>query len=251
MSFRESTTPLLRPDQIDGIKQDLKGIEATLNAPPHLRNQIVDQGMMRKQAQGLQKMLETQSPKPYDASEIDAAMRRKEELEKSIVIGMPTEKEMRRNPPGAVGKNIAWEKAKKSECLELKNVLKRLRASGHLPDSLADGDDLCNIERYRPKKTAQELNMDNSQIEGKSIHLNSARSVVINDEEKALLEQIDPELAGRLATSSPEVRAGIKAYLNDITTPTEKPLCGAQKIAGGICEAVVKNEGERCHHHKD
>lgn len=91
------------------------------------------------------KMIEAQSPEPLTGAEKDLLTRRKTELEASIREGMPTREEMWRAPMGAPYAHLKWEKAKKRDILEWKNVNIQLE-----PDS--DDPNLSNVERLRPEK---------------------------------------------------------------------------------------------------
>jgi len=253
--FRESTTQLLRPSQEKECRETADSLRKQLEAPPHILAQIQDIPGMRRQLSNVEGMLQGQSPKPYAEADLDAARGRLVELEKSIPDGMPTDKEMRRNRPGAVGKNLLWEKTHKKEVLEWKNINKRLAKTGHVQDKINDPD-LCNVERLRPSGVNQEGNFDNSQIKGKEFHMDeSPRSVVFDDSELKELDGVDSELRGLIGTATANQRAGIKKFLMDSKSETKKEdmriKCGAPKANGDPCGFFVSNEGDRCRHHKD
>ncbi len=258
--FRESETPLLRADQIQNLREDQKSLEATLKAPPHIANQIQDRGAMQTQLRGVVKMLHDQAPKAYDEGQIDSAKARLDTLQESFLNGMPTQEEMRKNPPGATGKNINWEKEHKCHVLEWKNIIRRLAESGHIPEGVKAGEDLANVERLRPVGGAHQLSMDNAQIEGTQYHMvESPRSVVFNDSELDQLAEIDPEIRDGLITASPEVRAGIKQFLIDAKAGNLEPVsmddtkhrCGAPTRNNSECQTYVDSAGDKCHHHKE
>jgi hypothetical protein len=69
---------------------------------------------------------------------------------------------MRRKPPGAVGKHMAFEKAFKAKILRWKNI-RRILNKGN------DDPDISNLELYRGTKST--LNMDNAEIPGKEFFI--------------------------------------------------------------------------------
>lgn len=222
--FKESTTQLMRPHQVELNNDQAKSIEATLRQPPHVL-QGVDVGALGKQLRGLRKMYDTQAPTEYKDDKKDAARKRQKYLEEQIKRGMCTSEEMRKNPPGAVGKHQRWEKNQKKHILEWKNIKLRLNVGNTDPD-------IANVEMLRP--TSGSMNMHNAQIPGKEYHMpDIPRSVVITDEEKTLLQAIDPELANQLAVMSPEKRAQLKLILGDL--PQEITLTVEDDLAKRTC----------------
>ena len=142
-AFQESTNSLFRPHQVEQTKDEIKRLEGTLNAPPHIAAQIQDRGEMTRQLRSLRRNLDQQAPKPYEISEKDSAVARSEQLKAEILEGMPTQAEMRRNPAGAVDKHRKWEKHNKLKILEWKNIQLRRHAGGDL-DELPDPDLMRN-----------------------------------------------------------------------------------------------------------
>lgn len=136
---------MLRPSQRMALKEDLQLAEEKLTNPemaPYLQHKAEAQRQHRK----LRKVLEESGPEPFKTpQDKDQAAIRARELRDDILIGMPTQEEMRRNPPGAVSKHMRWEKGNKAKILEWKQLVQRLD-----PDS--DDRDLANLERYRPER---------------------------------------------------------------------------------------------------
>lgn len=202
----ERLQPYLRQTQIASLEDEKRGIEATLQAPGFVQNQIQDRGAMQRQIRAIDRQLQTDTPRPYGETERDAAVARERDLREKIREGMPTQAEMRRNPAGATDKHRAWEKARKADVLEWKNVRVRMHASGMI-DGVRDAQDVANIETFRPAHASHELNMENAQIPGKDIYLPSGPIAVRNvmsDEDreahKAWLEaevqrQVDERMA--------------------------------------------------------
>ncbi len=213
-TFQESTKSLFRPHQVEQSKEEIKRLENTLNAPPHIAAQIQDRGEMSRQLRSLRHDLETQAPKPY-LGDLDAAVKRSDQLREEIVAGMPTQAEMRRNPVGAVDKNRKWEKRNKEKILEWKAIQLRRHAGGHL-DELPDSKDVANFERHRPVDASHELNMHGEQIPGAIQHgptPGAAPATVFSDADKALLQSVDPEIASQLALLDNDQRAEVKKII--------------------------------------
>lgn len=143
---------LLRPEQRSEMLAERDVLRTKLSNP-----HIEDKGAVAKQLRNLETQLETQTPKPYKPTEIDAAVRRERELREQLLAGMPSQEEMRKNPPGAVGKHMEWERRNKQRLLEWKEIRLRLNHDNADPD-------VANFERFRP--TTSTLNMDNAQIPG-------------------------------------------------------------------------------------
>ena len=122
-----------------------------------------------------------------------------------VADGYPSDTEMRKNPPGAVAKHLNWEKRKKPELYEWRNLRKRLFAGDN-------DDEISNFEPFRPQGGPAELSMDNAQIEGLNIHLPTVvptPGAVMNDAEREKLAEVDPELAESMATLDGENRAQV------------------------------------------
>lgn len=215
---QEKTQPLLRPHQVENMREEQKRIEGMLQAPPHVSAAIQDRGELRRQLNSIVRSLESQSPKPYREEEVDAAIAREAELRESILNGMPTSAEMRRNPAGAVDKHRKWEERNKKAILEWKNVRLRMHETGIL-DELRDAKDVANFEKYRPTGASHELNMHGEQISGKVQYgpiPGAGPSTVISDEEKATLMEIDPEIASQIALMNNDQRAKVKEFLRGL-----------------------------------
>lgn len=214
----EQTKPLLRPNQVQALEEDIRGIEAELNAPPFIRNQIQDLATKQKQLKQIKGDLETQRPTPYSEAERDDAVKEHNELLDRIVEGMPTQAEMRRRPAGAVDKHMGWERRNKNAILKLKNMRLRMLESGMISD-VGDASEVANLERFRPQGGSQELNMDGTLIEGKNFHLpppGSAPPVTMSDEHKALLQEVAPDLAEATATMDNVTRTEVIERLDAI-----------------------------------
>ena len=243
-AFQESTKSLFRPHQVEQSKEEIKRLENTLNAPPHIAAQIQDRGEMTRQLRSLRHDMETQAPKPY-LGELDVATKRSVQLRDEIIVGMPTHAEMRRNPVGATDKNRKWEKRNKAKILEWKNIQLRLHAGGHL-DELEDSKDVANFERHRPTDASHELNMHGEQIPGKlqfGPTPGAEPVTVFSDDDKALLQSIDPEIAKSLALLNNDDRAKVKEIIATMAAPITPPpmehTTGFAEVGGAAASEPV------------
>jgi len=210
----KDTRHLLRPSQIQEANEEIAHLEGMLNAPPHIAGRISDRGGMVRRLRTLKRETEEQSPKPYAERERDAALREFDALGEAIKEGMPSSEEMRRNPPGAVGRNIAWQKRTKKAVARFKHIAMRLLAGGDVPAHLRHAGDIANVERLRPWTTPQQLSMDGAQIpKTADFHLGEANSVVLSDEEIEQVKAVDPEIEKTLALLSGDQRAAVKEML--------------------------------------
>ncbi len=141
----------LRPNQVNEYKAEERDLIEKLKQPE------TDKGAANGQLMRLRRSLENQTPKEVLGKAKDAMLKENKELLSSILDGMPSQEEMRKNPPGAVGKHRMWDKRTKEDVIRWKNNELRLNAGSEDPD-------ICNLERHRPKKSS--LSMDNAQIPG-------------------------------------------------------------------------------------
>lgn len=245
--FQETIKPLLRPRQTEELKEDAKRLREILSAPPHIANRVEDRGQLTRNLRAAEKDLATQAPKPYVEAELDLATKRSDELRNEMLVGMPTQEEMRRNPPGAVDKHRLWEKRNKPRLSEWKNIQLRLHQSGF--GELPDSTDLANFERYRPSGGSQQLNMDNAQITGATQFgpkPGAGPATVLSDGERDTLREMDPELAGQVALMTNEQRAKVKSFIQNMSEPgniQQEPA--KRKRAGGMSEENRRKSSER------
>ena len=154
-----ATKPYLRPRQEEELKSDKDVCIRQLSNPA-----IQEKGVVRQNLHRIEKALATQTPPELTGDALDRAEKRRVELEASIVDGMPSHEEMRKNPPGAVGKNIQWQKKKTADVLEWKNYMLALNRG-------TDDPDIANVEKIRP--TLSSLNMHHAQIPGQQYSMPS------------------------------------------------------------------------------
>ncbi len=215
-----STENVLHPRQVAEANERRDQLQEILSAPPHVRARLEDDGgKIRKQMIDNENFLK-QAPKPFSPDEIDGAVKAETELREKWLAGMPTQAEMRKNPPGAVDKNMAWEARTKPDVLKWKNLCRRLHASEITENRLVDKGDISNIEMFRPVGGASELNMDNAQIPGTQYKLpppGAAPGTVLSDDDIATVKEIDPGI--NLAALDNEGRAKVKQFIAGLSAP--------------------------------
>lgn len=172
---------LLRPNQIREYEEMKDSLQKNLG-----KKDIQDKAAVRGQLRRLERSLEVQRPVAPVGPEKDKLARETDELLDKILVGMPSQAEMRCCPPGAIDKHRSWEKRNKDRIQRWKNNRLRLFAGS---DSL----DIANLEMFRP--TRNTLNMDNSFIKGQDFNLPEVvgHCSPYTDNEIALIKQRAPE----------------------------------------------------------
>lgn len=206
METQFSTKNLLRPDQVQRAKDEIKSLEAKLT-----NKHIEDKGEVQRQLGRARRDFNGQVPlPPENPEEEDRMVKRAKHLVSEFTQGMPSQEEMRKAPPGAVDKHMAWEKRNKKAIAEYKHIMLRLTAgSGDL--------NAANIEKHRP--VASSLSMDNAHIPGKQIYLPDSTTglgVTFTAEQLAVLEQVSPEIRAQLASLDNATRAKVKDVVEGI-----------------------------------
>lgn len=213
------TENVLHPRQTAELKETKARLAGMLSAPPYIRDQLADGGAnVQKQIRDIDNMLK-QAPEPIPPDEIDAAVKTEKLLREKWLEGMPTQAEMRRNPPGAVDKNMSWQKKTKTAVAQWKRLRRQLHASGISEHHLADEGDVSNIELYRPRGGSGEMGMDNAQIAGKDFHLpppGAGPVVIMSDKDADVLRETNPELLAAMATLSNDQRGEVLEMVRTI-----------------------------------
>jgi len=197
------TKPLLRPAQVENLKQEISSAESRMQ-----NKDIMDRGEARKQWLRLKKNMEDQAPRAPGNEEGEMVKREKALLD-DILQGMPSQEEMRKAPPGAVDKHMVWEKRNKPKILEWKNLRLRLRPGE---------TEAPNLERFRPRDST--LNMDNAVIPGRQIYIPDevGSTVTFSDAELTEIRARSPEVADMIGLMTNEQRSQAKALLQKIVT---------------------------------
>ncbi len=184
-------------DQVTKKREDIKIAEIKL-ADPH----IEDKKQVRKQLKRAEEALDFQAPRPTTPEERQKIAKRCSELEAEIRIGLPSDEEMRKAPPGALRKAQAHDKANKHKILEW-------RRGKRLLDPESTDPELGSVELLRPRGST--MNMDNAQIPGKDFSFPSeafkqghdeidwgakfAEQEQVNEAQAALNEELQDKLA--------------------------------------------------------
>lgn len=196
-----TTRNVLHPRQVAEMRETAAQQKEMLTAPAYIRSQIQDPQALANSITHLEDVLAKEAPQPIPAGRMDEAVKLEASLREAWLEGMPTQAEMRRNPPGAVDKNRAWDRRVKTQVLLWKHMRRRLHASGVSDFGLDDEADISNIEKFRPRSSPTELGLNPAQIEGKIIALppvGSGQAVVFSEADLALLKGIDPEIAASI-----------------------------------------------------
>lgn len=239
-AFRESTTPLLRPDQVAEMQDEHQRLDTILHAPPY-QTTGVDRGNIARQARRLRSQLEAQAPRPYDPKVKDAAIAREKELEEQIKVGMPTRAEMRRNPLGAMDKNESWTGRTKALIPEWKNIRRRRFIAGDLDAETGEANH-ANIEMLRPVGGSHELNMDGEQIPGKIFHnlATVGPAVVMNDEREEELYRLNPDIHNKMAVLGSSARTRVLALVDKEIANKKNRVANAHRAR----ETIEKNRNK-------
>lgn len=241
------TKPLLRPRQIEDTRAEISAAEEKLRSP-----HIEDKAEVAKQLRRLQQTFESQVPRPPETSDEEGRMTsRSKALLDQILVGMPSQEEMRKAPPGAVDKHTKWERRNKPAIMEWKNLQLRL-THGQEPEA-------ANLERHRP--TGSSLNMDNAYIPGKQYYMppvDAALPVMFSAEQLAILEKLNPAIREQLATLDNTQRASVKDLVNTAKSAAsiagkkgaekKKRIMSQQQkdaLAKGRAEAKAKREANK------
>jgi len=213
------TKPLLRPQQVEEAKSEIKALETQMVSP-----HIEDKADVHRKLLRVRKTFEEQVPRtPTSVEEEGQMVSREKALLGDILRGMPSQEEMRKAPPGAVDKHMAWEKRNKMKIAEWKNLKLRLNPGER---------EAANLERHRP--TGSTLNMDNAYIPGKQIYIpeNVGSTVTFNDQQIAALRLVSPQLADALALMSNPERAQVKDAIAGIglAEPSAASIAGSKGV---------------------
>ena len=149
---------LLKAEQIQDLHEEKDQIDAALAPTNPFRSKISKPQLMHQRRKAIDRQLEDYAPEKLDGMEKDKLANLEKELRAAWTTNMPTEEEMRKNPPGMVDRHRKWEKLNKKIIGQWKNVRRQLE-----PDS--DDKDLANIERYRPSGVLDRL-VAGAQISG-------------------------------------------------------------------------------------
>jgi hypothetical protein len=152
----------LRESQIQDLKAEKTRLEGILSDP---KAQLQERGAMQQQVRQIDNQVGKHAPPSLTGEQLDAAVREEREHREKLLEGMPSQEEMRKSPPGAIGKHLKWDRRAKEVVNERGET--RLQAWKNRRLELhrgSDDPDVANFEIHRPRTST--LNMDNAFIPG-------------------------------------------------------------------------------------
>ena len=163
-------------------------------------------------------------------------VRRSRELLAEIIPGMASQEEMRKAPPGAVDKHMAWERRNKAKIMEWKHIMCRLTAG-------SGNRDAANLEKHRPRDST--LSMDNAQIPGRNFFMpeTTGPAVTFSEEQIAVLRKLSPDLADRLSTLDNTERKRVRDVVEGIGLAPDPVQSAAGKL--GVAKREAKRKRNR------
>ena len=151
----------LRQNQIDEIENEKRVLQHTLES-----REVQERGNLVAHLKRIDRELETKAPPELTGEERDQKLRECQEIESRLVPNMPSDEEMRRNPPGVVGRHMRYEKLAKGRDHFPEGDLSRWKDNQLALHKGSDDPDVANFERMRPLHSHQ-ASMLGAQIPGK------------------------------------------------------------------------------------
>lgn len=140
--------PVLRARQVKELQAEVERLETMERDPDRSRairtgTSGYDANIGRRSLRQVKQMMQQAPKQNLEPEEKDFLQTQEKELAEKIRHGMPTQYEMRTNPPGSVAKHMKWERTNKKDILRWKNARVRLEPG-------SDDPDLANVELLRP-----------------------------------------------------------------------------------------------------
>jgi len=152
----------LRPHQVNEFEDEKRVIERTLEN----RRDIQDRAGLQNHIRRIDHQIDQQAPPDVSGEERDRIVRECREIEEKLVPLMPSDEEMRRNPPGVVGRHMKYEKAAKEKTEQFpEGLLARWKDNQLILNKGSDDPDIANFERMRPLHSM--ASMQGAQIPGR------------------------------------------------------------------------------------
>lgn len=192
----------LRYNEAKALTEERDNLRAMLNDPMK-GARIEDRPAMERKEREISKRIETTVPPDLTPEQRDKMAKLEKELAEKICVGMPSSEEMRKSPPGALGKHMKHERANKNNILVWKNCRLALNKGD-------DDPDLANVELLRPRTSS--LNMDNAIVPGTSYDIPSEQFMRNYDQiswKGKSPEEMDSEIAS-LRSEISELRATLR-----------------------------------------
>ena len=153
----------LRPNQVSEIENEKQVILRTLEG-----RDVQDRGNLTAHIGRIDRQLEEQAPPDLTGEQRDQAVKENREIEARLVPLMPSDAEMRRNPPGVVGRHKKYDKASKSKKYFKEGDIFRWKDNRLALHKGDDDPDVANFELMRPLDNMG--SMEGAQIPGQRYH---------------------------------------------------------------------------------
>jgi len=149
--------PYIRPQEKIELQADIDSCDHQLNETDK-NFRVEDRNTVLRRRDRLKAQMMDNSAPEVSSTERDALIKEGDAIAAIITDSAPSFDEMRKNPPGTVGKNIQHHRRTKGMGLRWKAIQQIVH-----PDS--DDPDLCNLERLR-LESRRDVNYQGSQIGG-------------------------------------------------------------------------------------
>jgi len=135
----------LRQHQVEELENEKRVIENTL-----VSRDVQDRGNLNQHLKRIDHQVATQAPPDLTPEDRDRVVRECNEIEGRLVPNMPSDEEMRRNPPGVVGRHMRYEKIAKCKDYFPEGDLARWKDNQLALNKGSEDPDVANFERMRP-----------------------------------------------------------------------------------------------------
>lgn len=244
----------LRPNQIEEMKTERDVLRRTIAT-----RKFDDASHLERQREKLETELEAKTPPDLTGPALDATVKREQKLRKELLdFGMPSHEEMRKNPPGVVGRHMRWEKFAKERTPEYpKGRIFEWKQDRLVLNKGSDDPDQANFEQFRP--TVNYGNLDNAQIPGTQYHgTNPSQEYLSNYDETFGKDETEEDLRAELAKLRQELEDANAPVDEVIALEIEKPgepvsvtetcKCGKEFTKATLrgAKSAVRAHGRRC-----
>ncbi len=194
----------LRPSQVEEIENEKRVLERTLQS-----RDVQDRGNINAHIRRIDEELAKKAPPDLTPEGRDQKVKECKMIEERLLPSMPSDEEMRRNPAGATGKHMRWERLAKSKDRFPEGEIFRWK-DNQLALNKGDPDpDVSNFERLRPLHSA--ASMLGAQIAGQQFFNTNPSPAYLagydrtfgNEEEE--VEEEEQETSAPLLDDSPEL----------------------------------------------
>jgi hypothetical protein len=228
----------LRPNQIEEMKAERDVLRRTINT-----RKFDDISHLERQGKKLEAELEAKTPPTLTGAELDEVARREAKIRQELIdFGMPSHEEMRKNPPGVVGRHMRWEAFAKQKTPEYPiGRIFQWKQDRLVLNKGSDDPDQANFEQYRP--TTSYGNMVGAQIPGQQFYgINPSPEYKANYEQTFGENEIDlkNELA-RLREELAQVQAKAAHQKADETVADSTKSFTRQAACGQVFEKPSPN----------